>query len=174
MKNIRVLTEKQGSPGIEVLAWKTWHSSSLPCHPLPKKTSIKNCFWHHSIGLSLFLPTPHSNGAVESRLCETLGGKRGISTYYWQLFFPKAIQKSKGICPCTHVQDTTNLCTRSQSNFAAKHEHQDALTILHHHGMSWGNRGRGLGYQWIEPRTLAQLTFGMSKSWVQRSPKWMS
>lgn len=114
----------------------------MPCHPLPIKTAIKNCFWHHSIALSLFLPTPHRHGAVEISLCEICVGKRGISTHYWQLSFPRATQKPKGICPHTHVQDTINLCTGSQSNFSAKHK--DTLTALHHHSVSWGNRGRGV------------------------------
>ena len=94
--------------------------------------------------LILFLPTPHRNGAVESRLCEIPGGKRGISACYWQLSIPKATQKSKSICPHTHVQDTISLHTGSQPSFSAKHVHTGALTILHHHSVTWGNRGRGV------------------------------
>lgn len=90
------MTEKQGSPGIEVLAWKTWHSSSLPHHPLPKKKTIRNCFWHHSIGLSLLLPTPHRNGAVNSRLCEYLGEKGGYQFIIDTCLSQKQLRSQKG------------------------------------------------------------------------------
>lgn len=136
--SISVVTEKQGDgPGIQVLAWKTGHSNSLPCHPLLKITATRNCFWHPSTGLSLFLSTSWSNRAAESRLCEIPGGKRRILTHSWQLSFPQERQLRSqkeilgGISPRTHMQDT--VCAQAIQLLCG-----DCCTITA--GLLWSNR----------------------------------
>lgn len=169
------MTAKQGSPGIEVLAWKTWHSSSLPHHPLPKKTTIRNCFWHHSIGLSLFLPTPHRNGAVDSRLCEYLGEKGGYQLIIDTCLSQKQLRSQKASV-LIHMCRTQSVHRELIQLFcrACAQEHTDAYCTIMRVMRLHGHRCTVLGSQWTELCTLAQLTSGMSKSWVQRSPKWMS